>query len=116
MDVSAIAAVSAKPAPAPSEDVAPSAGLSQSEPQSTASARSNGIAAAIAKIFGTSSDPQQVHLSVSYRVVKGDPDEIVTVFTDSKTGREITQVPSEALIGLAQFFDQENGVTLDKSA
>jgi len=58
---------------------------------------------------GTSSDP--VH--VSYRIEK--PDEIVTVFTDAQ-GHEIAQVPSEAMIQIAQFFDTQTGVAIDRNA
>lgn len=75
----------------------------------------HGLAPAIAKLFGSSSSPQPLTLNVSYRVVK-DLNEIVTVFSDPKTGKEIAQFPPELLIGLAQFFDHERGATLDKSA
>jgi len=75
----------------------------------------SGIAPAIAKLFGNSSTPQPITLNVSYRVVK-DLNEIVTVFSDPKTGKEVAQFPPELLIGLAQFFDHERGVTLDESA
>ncbi len=74
----------------------------------------SGIAPAIAKIFGSSGLPQPVNLNVSYRVLKND--EIVTVFTDPQTGKEVAQFPPEILIGLAQFFDQQQGVTFDRNA
>ena len=73
------------------------------------------IAGAIAKLYAPSADVAQAEeLSVSYRVLRDH--EIVTVFTDPKTGAEITQVPSEALIGLAEFFDQQQGATFDRTA
>ncbi len=69
-----------------------------------------------AKIFGSNSAlPQPDAVNVSYRVVH-DPDIIVTVFTDPKTGEEIAQVPAEVMVQMAQFFDKESGVTLDRSA
>ncbi|MBV8639538.1 MAG: hypothetical protein JO322_15780 [Candidatus Eremiobacteraeota bacterium] len=71
-----------------------------------------GIAPAIAKLFG-GSVPQPVQLNVSYRVEGQD---VVTVFTDPQTGKEVAQVPSQVLLGLAQFFDQQSGVTFDKNA
>ncbi len=74
----------------------------------------SGIAPAVAKIFGSGGIPQPVNLDVSYRVLKNH--EIVTVFTDPKTGQEVAQFPPEILIGLAQFFDQQQGVTLDQNA
>ena len=73
-----------------------------------------GIAPAIAKLFAPGGISEPGDLNVSYRVLSDH--EIVTVFTDPKTGKEVTQVPSEALIGLAEFFDQQNGVTFDRTA
>lgn len=72
----------------------------------------SGIAPAIAKLFGSSA-PQPVQLNVSYRVEGSD---VVTVFTDPKTGKEVAQFPPELLLGLAKFFDQQSGVTFDKNA
>ncbi|HET9030483.1 MAG TPA: hypothetical protein VFN49_09915 [Candidatus Aquilonibacter sp.] len=89
-----------------------------SNPQSVqgvvpASSQSNpGIAPAIAKLFGSGS-PQPIQLNVSYRVEGSD---VVTVFTDPKTGKEVAQFPPELLLGLAKFFDQQSGVTFDKNA
>ena len=74
-----------------------------------------GLAPAIAKIFSARGIPLPLSLNVSYRVVK-DPNEIVTVFTDPSTGKEIAQFPAEIMIGLAEFFDQQQGATLDRSA
>ena len=67
------------------------------------------LAHTVGDLFGASS--HNVH--VSYRIEK--PDEIVTVFTDA-SGHEITQVPSEAMIQIAQFFDTQTGVTVDRNA
>lgn len=66
----------------------------------------------IAKVFtgGLSSN-----VTVSFEVVH-NPNEIVTVFKNSQTGEVITQVPSEIMIRMAEFFDQVAGVVLDKSA
>ena len=67
---------------------------------------------AISKLFaGVISAPAQ--LAVSYRVEGND---VVTVFTDPNTHKEVAQFPPELLIGLAQFFDQQSGVTLDRTA
>lgn len=91
-------------APAPAAD-------SSSGSQSGSSA----LAPAIAKLFGTGTSPAPLNLNVSYKVVDG-LDEVVTVFSDPHTGQEIAQFPSQILIGLAEFFDQERGATLDRSA
>ena len=69
----------------------------------------------VAKIFGNSGTPQPVTVNVSYRV-EHDPNMIVTIFTDPKTGQEIAQVPAEVMVQIAQFFDKHSGVTLDESA
>lgn len=123
MDVSAIAQGTGTPAPAsidnaaaPGTAQAGSQPAGQSPPQSPSPPSNNaGLSPAIAKLFGAGAIPEQTSLSVSYRVVK-DLDEIVTVFTDPKTGVEVAQVPAEMLIGLAQFFEQERGATLDANA
>ena len=51
---------------------------------------------------------------VSFQV-STDPDEVVTVFTDKSTGKEIMQFPSQALIALAEMYDKDAGKVLDKS-
>jgi uncharacterized FlaG/YvyC family protein len=58
---------------------------------------------------------QAVSVNVSYRV-EHNPDIVVMVMTDPKTGKEIAQVPAEVMVQIAQFFDKESGVTLDRSA
>lgn len=70
------------------------------------------LAPAVAKLFGAA-NAAPAQLSVSYRVEGGD---VVTVFTDPKTHKEVAQFPPELLLGLAQFFDKQSGVTFDKIA
>lgn len=67
----------------------------------------------LAKLFSQGAILQPVSVNVSYRVENGN---IVTVFTDPHTGKEITQVPAEVVVQMAQFFDKHTGITLDKSA
>jgi hypothetical protein len=74
-----------------------------------------GLAPAIAKLFGSVTPPEPIRLDVSYRVLT-HPDQIVTVFSDPKTGAEVAQFPPDILVGLAQFFDSPRGVTLDRDA
>jgi uncharacterized FlaG/YvyC family protein len=64
----------------------------------------------VAKLFNTS----EQNVTVSFQVTT-DPDEVVTVFTDKSTGKEIVQFPSQALIALAQMYDKDAGKVLDKS-
>jgi uncharacterized FlaG/YvyC family protein len=45
-----------------------------------------------------------------------NPSEIVTVFSDPQTGKEVAQFPAEIVVQIAQFFDSHSGVTLDRSA
>jgi hypothetical protein len=86
-----------------------------SSSQQTQSNSRTGLAPAIAKLFGGASPPEPIRLDVSYRVLQ-NPNEIVTVFSDPKTGQEVAQFPADILIGLASFFDQQRGVTLDRDA
>ena len=126
MDVSAVTSGAGTPVPAVTDNSVQTGTVqvaqgsntkpvaTESEPQRTN--QQSALAPAIAKLFGSSSDPQPVPLNVSYRILKGDLGEIVTVFTDPKTGKEVAQFPPEILIGLAEFFDQPSGATLDQSA
>ena len=101
---------SAAPPPAPATE---QGALPVSQPEVPTNDDSHsGIAPAIAKLFsGAISQPER--LNVSYRVEGKD---VVTVFTDPQTGKEVAQFPPELLLGLAQFFDQQSGVTFDKNA
>lgn len=76
----------------------------------------SGIAPAVAKLFHLPSPAAPTSLDVSYRVVGGDSHQIITVFTDPKTGQVVAQFPPEVLANLAQFFDQQHGATFDRSA
>lgn len=53
-------------------------------------------------------------VSVQYRVVGNG--EIVTLFTNADTGEVITQFPSEAMVLIAQFFNQLAGTVVDRTA
>jgi hypothetical protein len=121
--VETITGTVATPAPPQPAPVASSPNASQSAipPTQTTpapipgAANRSAIAPAIAKLFGNSGPPEPIRLDVSYRVLS-DPNVIVTVFSDPKTGQEVAQFPPELLIHLAQFFDQPRGVTLDRNA
>lgn len=120
MDVSAAglaAAAAAVVAPSANGEVlasVPTAWQPSEAPTSEPPTRS-GLGPAIAKLFGTKTPPAPINLDVSYRVLQ-HPDVIVTVFSNPQTGQEVAQFPPEILIGLAEFFDQQSGVTLDKDA
>lgn len=64
----------------------------------------------VAKLFNAA----EANVQVSFQVLT-DPDEVVTVFTDKSTGKEIIQFPSQALIALAEMYDKDAGKVLDKS-
>jgi hypothetical protein len=68
----------------------------------------------VAKLF-SGGVPAPLHVNVSYRV-EHDPNMVITVFTDPATGQEIAQIPAEVMVQIAQFFDKQSGVTLDRSA
>jgi uncharacterized FlaG/YvyC family protein len=117
MDVQPAQAVSGTVAPAEAPQAAGasvSANATAAAPiqQLPSEEQQTGLAPAIAKLFGGSIQ-QPVQLNVSYRVEGTD---VVTVFTDPKTGKEIAQFPPEMLLGLAKFFDQQSGVTFDTNA
>jgi len=75
------------------------------------------IAAAVAKIYNVSSgsSEQSPQLDISYKYVP-ELQLVVTVFTNPQTGAEVAQFPPQELIGLAELFDQIDGVTLDRKA
>jgi uncharacterized FlaG/YvyC family protein len=82
-------------------------------PQSTSGSNQQSdstLSPVVAKLFNTAEQNVQVSFQVST-----DPDEVVTVFTDKSTGKEIIQFPSQALIALAQMYDKDAGKVLDKS-
>jgi uncharacterized FlaG/YvyC family protein len=64
----------------------------------------------VAKLFNAA----EANVEVSFQVLH-NPDEVVTVFTDKATGKEIVQFPSQALIALAEMYDKDAGNVLDKS-
>lgn len=72
------------------------------------------LSSTIASLFGKTHDAQQPEIEVSYRLSRDHA--IITVFTDSSTGKEVAQVPSDVLVQMSEFFDQHSGVTLDRSA
>lgn len=99
-------------APAPVSSQAPEP---QAQPAGNSGDNHSAIAPAIAKLFNLPSPSAPVRLNVSYRVIN-DTHQIITVFTDPKTGQEVAQFPPEILVNLAQFFDQQHGATFDRSA
>jgi uncharacterized FlaG/YvyC family protein len=61
-----------------------------------------------------SGTPSSGDVTVSIRVAQ-HPEEIVTIFRDAH-GNVIQQVPSEVVVRLAEFFDQQLGSLLDRNA
>lgn len=131
MDVQALTGVSSTPSASsgnvyiaePSGSAAPqvtasaaTAGLTSGTKPLTQPIAQAGLSPAIARIFGTDARvPQPGALSVSYRVVK-NPNEILIVFTDPKTGKEVAQFPQDLFAQLATMLDHQRGAALDQSA
>jgi uncharacterized FlaG/YvyC family protein len=122
MDVQVVASVATGQQQGPEPQTAPAEAAqpqppAQGEFQSAPGAQNTGaLSPVVANLFAQHGGvAQPADVDVSYRVVH-DPNMIVTVFTDPKTGEEIAQVPSEMMIQIAQFFDKQSGVTLDRSA
>jgi uncharacterized FlaG/YvyC family protein len=56
------------------------------------------------------------NIEVNFRVAH-DPNEIVIVYRNAETGEIINQVPPEAIVRLAEFFQREaSGAILDQGA
>ncbi len=114
MDVPSVA-----PAAAPEQQTAslapavPTGGVSNNGDQQAQAPEPGTLSPVVANLFSQGAILQHVSVDVTYRVENGA---IVTVFTDPTTGKEITQVPAEVMVQIAQFFDKHHGVTLDKSA
>jgi hypothetical protein len=65
----------------------------------------------VAKLFNSAAQDVEVSFQVLH-----NPDEVVTVFTDKATGKEIVQFPSQAIVALAEMVDKKDaGSVLDKS-
>jgi hypothetical protein len=94
--------VGAPPAPPGSGTAAN--GAASNQPHDTT------LSPVVAKLFNASAQ----NVEVSFQVLH-NPDEVVTVFTDKTTGKEIVQFPSQALIALAEMYDKDAGNVLDKS-
>lgn len=123
MDVQALAAAAQSPQPEPALPapasgggigVAPNVPPAPLQADPLPHAESGPLSPIVAKILAQGSMPHPVSVNVSYRV-EHDPNMIVTVFTDPNTGAEIAQVPAEVMVQMAQFFDKQSGVTLDRS-
>jgi uncharacterized FlaG/YvyC family protein len=122
-------AAAPQPAPAPAPEPAPAAtavaaGLppsttttpihstGNSQPGAASDQQSDStLSPVVAKLFNAA----EQNVTVSFQVTT-DPDEVVTVFTDKSTGKEIVQFPSQALIALAEMYDKDAGKVLDKNA
>jgi len=106
-------AVAAQPAPATSSN-APA--TSDPKPQTPASGSST-LASVVAKLYNVASTSgsgsSEPELAISYKYVNA-LQLVVTVFTNPQTGEEVAQFPPQELIGLAELFDQIDGVTLDR--
>jgi uncharacterized FlaG/YvyC family protein len=100
----------AAPVSVPSDAPAP-----QTHSSSHSDDNHSAIAPAVAKLFNVPGPQAPTSLNVSYRVIS-DTHQIITVFTDPKTGQEVASFPPEILVNLAQFFDQPHGATFDRSA
>ena len=73
-------------------------------------ATDNTLSPVVAKLFNASEQNVEVSFQISH-----NPDEVVTVFTDRATGKEIIQFPSQAIIALAEMYDKTAGGVLDKN-
>jgi hypothetical protein len=109
-----------QPAPAPISIGASSSGTAASTPThgiaapGTSAGGSNQqadqtVSPVVAKLFNASAQNVVVSFQVSH---SGD---VVTVFTDKSTGKEIIQFPSQEMIAFGEMLDKDAGKVLDKS-
>jgi hypothetical protein len=103
------------PAPVvtPLQPVAVASAAPPDAAQSTSKNGATGFTQAASQIFGGSSSSND-DVTVSIRVAQ-EPNQIITVFRDAH-GNVIQQVPSEVVVRLAEFFDQQLGALLDRNA
>jgi len=66
------------------------------------------------KQFFIPKSPEPANIEVTYRVEHTH--DIVTVFTDQSTGKEVAQFPKDIIDELASFFDTSSGIRLDHTA
>jgi hypothetical protein len=97
---------------------ATSSGSSTGAPPPHQADESATLASVVAKLYNVSngsgsSSGGAPQLAISYKYVS-ELQLVVTVFTNPQTGEEVAQFPPQELIGLAEFFDQIDGVTIDK--
>ncbi|HEY8298780.1 MAG TPA: hypothetical protein VIG32_12255 [Candidatus Baltobacteraceae bacterium] len=118
MDVSAITPATGSFAEPPVAEAAPAApstaaGVATAPPPDPTH-KSGTLLETVAKLFGKPEHPLSAGLDVSYRV-SHNPSQVVTVFSDPQTGKEVAQFPAEIVIQIAEFFDKHSGVALDSS-
>ncbi len=92
--------------PTPGLALLPPHGGTPSTPSGSPSLPSN-----VAKLYGTPA----ATTSVSFQPAAGS-NEIVTVVTNTQTGKVVVQFPSETLVALAQFFQKLDNTTADNGA
>jgi uncharacterized FlaG/YvyC family protein len=97
------------PAPAPVVASAPPPASSVPEKPAQASGSTATLSPVVAKLFNAS----EANVVVSFQV---QSHEVVTVFTDKSTGKEIIQFPSKELIAFGEMLDKDAGKVLDKNA
>jgi uncharacterized FlaG/YvyC family protein len=96
------------PVPAQAADATPAASSVPAKP-AQASGSTATLSPVVAKLFNASEE----NVEVSFQVQRN---EIVTVFTDKSTGKEIIQFPSKELIAFGEMLDKDAGKVLDKNA
>ena len=115
--------VAVAPAPIPALDAA-SPGSPASAPLADAATVAAPVSPAVSPPFATDQtlkplvaklfNAQAQNVEVSFQVVD-HPNEIVIVFTDKSTGKEIIQFPSQTLIALAKLYNKFAGSVVDTS-
>jgi uncharacterized FlaG/YvyC family protein len=114
-------AASAAPTPPPQQPPAPVLVPAQAAASATPSASSvpakpaqaSGSTATLSPVVAKLFNASEENVEVSFQVQRH---EVVTVFTDKSTGKEIIQFPSKELIAFGEMLDKDAGKVLDKNA
>jgi uncharacterized FlaG/YvyC family protein len=110
-------AASAAPTPPPQQPPAPvpvpaQAAASATPSASSVPAQASGSTATLSPVVAKLFNASEANVEVSFQVQR---DEVVTVFTDKSTGKEIIQFPSKELIAFGEMLDKDAGKVLDKN-
>lgn len=107
------------PAAAQAQPLAPLGGSTLSDAPAPAAAQAPALPPRVAEhsstLAGVTKTLVGATVTVSYDTIS-QPNHVITVFKDARTGQTLFKVPPEILIQLGHFFDQVSGAVVDSKA